>query len=300
MLDISRKIVSRTFDTTIRSIRNERRQFDNYPAFQRGKVWPKTMQQMLIDSVLRGFPIGSLLIYEGPKHEWEVVDGQQRLSALLDFCAGDFMTISEHGLREMEPQLLSPIEPGKRFNQLTNDSQNQILNYSIHFMQVDTNDPIELGVMFRRLQMEVPLRMAEKLASYSSHAKDIAMELTHHPFFSGCYSGGRKHQEMLHMTLYLLEMSRAGFPTNLEKAALVKLTSGVLDDVLTTSLIQDIEISLYNMLNLYAGIQMKAKTDMIAVWQSYKKLEVAGYDLERSNKGCLAPLVSRSQGCEIV
>lgn len=58
------------------------------PSYQRGDVWPLTDSQMLIESILRGIPLPSVIIlkpqdqFEAP---FEVVDGKQRLTAILRF-----------------------------------------------------------------------------------------------------------------------------------------------------------------------------------------------------------------------
>ena len=59
------------------------------PSYQRGDVWPNTDAQKLIESVLRGIPLPSIIILK-PKTQtgpatFEVVDGKQRLTALLRF-----------------------------------------------------------------------------------------------------------------------------------------------------------------------------------------------------------------------
>ena len=51
------------------------------PAVQRGKVWNATRVEVLWDSLLRGIPIGSLVIKPNKK-EWELLDGQQRVNAI--------------------------------------------------------------------------------------------------------------------------------------------------------------------------------------------------------------------------
>lgn len=57
------------------------------PSYQRGDVWGATARQMLIESILRGIPLPSVILLrpEGPKLPHEVVDGKQRLTAILRF-----------------------------------------------------------------------------------------------------------------------------------------------------------------------------------------------------------------------
>ena len=70
------------------------------PTFQRPMRWGQTDHQLLLDSVLRGFPVGVFLFWKRPAPEsrvvlgpwseevaansaaWWVVDGQQRITSL--------------------------------------------------------------------------------------------------------------------------------------------------------------------------------------------------------------------------
>ena len=58
------------------------------PSYQRGDVWPTKDSQLLIESIVRGIPLPSIIILK-PSGEtdtpYEVVDGKQRLTAILRF-----------------------------------------------------------------------------------------------------------------------------------------------------------------------------------------------------------------------
>ena len=56
------------------------------PSYQRGDVWPTSDSQMLIESILRGIPLPSVIILKPSGTEpYEVVDGKQRLTSILRF-----------------------------------------------------------------------------------------------------------------------------------------------------------------------------------------------------------------------
>lgn len=56
------------------------------PSYQRGDVWRTGDRQALIESVLRGIPLPSVILLKtGPATPHEVVDGKQRLTAILRF-----------------------------------------------------------------------------------------------------------------------------------------------------------------------------------------------------------------------
>lgn len=58
------------------------------PSYQRADVWPTSSSQLLIESILRGIPLPSIIILERGDSErtyYEVVDGKQRLTSILRF-----------------------------------------------------------------------------------------------------------------------------------------------------------------------------------------------------------------------
>jgi hypothetical protein len=58
------------------------------PSYQRADVWPTQVAQMLIESVLRGVPLPSVILLEMSDERgvtYEVVDGKQRLTSILRF-----------------------------------------------------------------------------------------------------------------------------------------------------------------------------------------------------------------------
>lgn len=64
------------------------------PPFQRRTVWSPAFRRFFIDTVLRDFPSPAIFIewriVPGESTTYNVVDGKQRLTALIDFAAGRF------------------------------------------------------------------------------------------------------------------------------------------------------------------------------------------------------------------
>ncbi|SDJ22540.1 Protein of unknown function DUF262 [Actinokineospora alba] len=69
-------------------------ELDMRPPFQRNPVWQVRQKALLIDSILRGFPVPELYIQTNVNGEGEeshvVVDGQQRIRACLEFLTNKF------------------------------------------------------------------------------------------------------------------------------------------------------------------------------------------------------------------
>jgi hypothetical protein len=69
------------------------------PDFQRRSVWSDKAKSYLIDTILRGKPMPKIIITQelkGAKNIRVVVDGQQRLRAILEYFNGDFKISKAH------------------------------------------------------------------------------------------------------------------------------------------------------------------------------------------------------------
>jgi uncharacterized protein with ParB-like and HNH nuclease domain len=55
------------------------------PDFQRLFRWEIGQKSRLIESLLLGIPIPSIFVFETEESKWELIDGLQRISTLLEF-----------------------------------------------------------------------------------------------------------------------------------------------------------------------------------------------------------------------
>jgi hypothetical protein len=95
------------------------------PKFQRREVWKTPARSYFIDSILQDIPVPPIFLRTTQSDDKkrtirEVIDGQQRLRAVLDYVADKYAlsksAVKRHG--------------GKRFSELDGDSKDKILNYS--------------------------------------------------------------------------------------------------------------------------------------------------------------------------
>ncbi|MBL4828324.1 MAG: DUF262 domain-containing protein [Aliivibrio sp.] len=114
------------------------------PDFQRGAVWPRQAQSMLIDSLFKQIPVPkiyvSTIIKNGDIYR-KVIDGQQRITAILDFLADKF-------------SLAKPYEGphlGKKFSELDEDVQNSILQYRLDFNEFEDYSDKEIREIYNRV-----------------------------------------------------------------------------------------------------------------------------------------------------
>lgn len=111
------------------------------PDFQRGSVWSPTARTFLIDTILRQLPVPKVYLrtkidVATKKSVREVVDGQQRLRAILDF-AEDKLCLSKRASEFS----------GKRYSDLSEDQQEIFLSYPIavdQLVNATTDDVLEV------------------------------------------------------------------------------------------------------------------------------------------------------------
>ena len=60
------------------------------PDFQRHHVWKPKQKIELVESILMGIPIPAIYLFETKDGKKQVVDGQQRISSILEFLNNAF------------------------------------------------------------------------------------------------------------------------------------------------------------------------------------------------------------------
>lgn len=115
-----RALQLRTTNTPIDSLvdRVRRGQLLLDPPYQRGAVWGKERKVNLIRSVTMGLPIGAIYINDRRyPDEPVVIDGKQRLLAILDFIEGRVLVPAEWFPRDcLDPEL--PVRVGAEVSYL--------------------------------------------------------------------------------------------------------------------------------------------------------------------------------------
>lgn len=136
------------------------------------KVWPPAARSYLIETLLLGFPMPKLSLYQTVdlktrRTKKEIVDGQQRSQTIFDFFEGT-LRISGKG----------PFG-GKTFGQLEEDEQLRFVNYSLNVDLFVNATPDEIRQVFRRMNSyTVPLNPQEKRhATHQGEFKWFIVEL---------------------------------------------------------------------------------------------------------------------------
>ena len=130
------------------------------PSFQRFYIWKEATEQMLLDTILRNYPIPPIWLWchrnEQGRDIFEVIDGQQRLTCieryknnLFPFRARDLSPEDE--LYPAKNAYCSSIPPGINGLALNEDFSQRYWNYRLQFIEVKTQDRQIVIDIFKRL-----------------------------------------------------------------------------------------------------------------------------------------------------
>lgn len=151
------------------------------PDFQRGEVWSVTKQKKLIDSILRGWRIPPVHVVSSDELIDEVLDGQQRLAAIRDFCKGKF---SIDGKIEPRNQELESLD-GLYYEELPTKVKRLFLKYEISFITLTEYEPSEPAELFDRLNQPMKLTSAEQRNAYMGKTRNQVKDLVKYLESSG-------------------------------------------------------------------------------------------------------------------
>lgn len=123
------------------------------------EVWPRPAQSFLVETMLTDFPVPKLFLHQKTdlrtRHTLkEIVDGQQRTKAILDYYNDVYQLSSNVELSDAR---------GLRFSQLPDELQSKFANYALQFdLFVGATDE-EVREVFRRMNsFTVPLNAEEQ------------------------------------------------------------------------------------------------------------------------------------------
>lgn len=154
-------------------LHKRRSEIDLSPEYQRGVVWSKDKQQLLMDTILKKMhipPIYFRVLHDG---YYECVDGQQRCTAIFDFFDNKYPLSKKY----------SPEFAGKYFKELPSNIRDLFDDYEVMVFEINNASDEEIREMFDRLQRGMPLTAGEKLNARAGRMHDFISELTQSNFF---------------------------------------------------------------------------------------------------------------------
>ena len=141
------------------------------PDFQRNAVWESRQKMELVESVLMGIPIPVMYLFEMRDGTKQVVDGRQRITALLDFLNNKFALKELNILRKLN---------GKFFKDLDLKLQGIFEDYQLFFyiIQPPTPERVKYDIFDRVNRGGTNLNSQEmRNALYRGMATDLIKEI---------------------------------------------------------------------------------------------------------------------------
>lgn len=152
--------------------------------FQRGEVWSTQKQKKLIDTILRRWKIPPIHVITSGEIFDEVLDGQQRLVAIRDFCNDRFPI---DGTIKPYDEFINSLN-GYYFDDLPDKIKRIFLRYEIDFIRLTDFKASEPAELFDRLNQPMKLTSSEQRNAYIGETRNQVKELVH--FFE--YAGASK------------------------------------------------------------------------------------------------------------
>lgn len=159
------------------------------PEYQRGVVWSQAQKRKLIDSVLRGYPLPLIYLHHIKKsvagmmrEDLEVIDGQQRITALFEFAEGAFKlfdAVADEKLARF-PNFIKkqPCSWGRKdFSQLEKELQDRFLNTELAVAKICSDNANEVRDLFVRLQAGLPLSSQETRDAWPGEFTDFVLRI---------------------------------------------------------------------------------------------------------------------------
>lgn len=143
--------------------------------YQREIVWSKKEKQFLIDSIIKNFAIPQIFLRKLNTEKFEIVDGQQRLTAIWQFLKNDFPLLAEYSGDDLG---------GRTYEKLPTEAQDTVDSYNLNLVILEGYDDENIRKLFRRLQAGKPLTPGEKLNAFPGTVTLIMRKLSTHKIFS--------------------------------------------------------------------------------------------------------------------
>lgn len=151
-----KEIVSDGYDMSIGEVINLYKddELKINPEFQRLFRWDITRKTRFIESILLGIPTPPIFVFQDEEGKWELIDGLQRLSTILEFCGA----LKNDEGKQVEPSTLE----GTKFLPSLADKRWQVWKEG----DLAIDKTLQLQIRRTRIRVEILLKESDQNAKY--------------------------------------------------------------------------------------------------------------------------------------
>lgn len=109
------------------------------PPYQRGNVWSEKQKAQFVDTLKRGLPFGTILLYHDEKeNKHQIIDGLQRCTTIFNFINKPAPFFNEDDIEEDLPAQLAKITGVANYCNLVNGIKDHLIDW-VHtaFLSMD-------------------------------------------------------------------------------------------------------------------------------------------------------------------
>ncbi|MDB6067608.1 MAG: hypothetical protein JWR26_3816 [Pedosphaera sp.] len=132
------------------------------PSFQRLFRWEVGQKSKLIESLLLGIPVPSIFVFEKEDSKWELIDGLQRVSTLLEFMG---LLKKPDTLELLSPSILEGTNYLPSLSNAVWEKSELIAEVSME-QQKPLDKPLQLAIRRSRLTVEILKRPSSNSTKY--------------------------------------------------------------------------------------------------------------------------------------
>lgn len=160
------------------------------PEYQRNKVWTPTQKVELIESILMGIPIPVIYLFESKDGKKQVIDGRQRISAIIDFINNKFKLKNLKILKNLNDYFFKDLEP--KLQGIFEDFQ-----MSFYIIQPPTPERVKYDIFDRVNRGGTKLNSQEmRNALYRGSSTKLIKEIAESKSFQDATAGGVSSKRM--------------------------------------------------------------------------------------------------------
>lgn len=184
------------------------------PKYQRNPIWSMGQKCFLIDSLISDCPIPQVFLNiesrgSGPSRKtiYEVVDGQQRLRAILEYMQDGYSLVE---LSAKSYPVSSEYGPHikKKYSELPTELQDKIWNYPLAVQELRGWDAAQIRALFRRLNYVVEKLNKQEMrhSQYFGEFVEAVEKLAQEPFWDSIGFFTRRDSNRMKDVEYVSEL----------------------------------------------------------------------------------------------